>query len=325
MVMTFWSARLNLVLGVTLMSAAAWAAEAAPAPKPAAPVLPPAPEGVVIQADLDYLDAGRAEKLDLYLPAARPEGTRSPAVVFIHGGGWRGGDKAERRAFNYGTHLARAGYVMISINYWMEAEDLWPKNLHDCKNAVRWLRVHADRLGVDPERIGVAGGSAGGHLALMVAYTTDVDGLEPAAPYPGVSSRVSCVINLYGITNLLTRQKVDKTGQPTGVLNSSVLLRAWPRAEHEALWRLASPVWHVKAGTPPTLTLHGLSDATVDYLQAKELAAKLDEHGVENELVLLEGIGHTFDLDTWGRKPLPPEVRTTVMGFLDRHLKPAQR
>ncbi|MBN2452471.1 MAG: alpha/beta hydrolase [Lentisphaeria bacterium] len=303
------------------MASMATAADKAP---PAKPVLPPAPAGVILRQDLDYLEPGRAEKLDLYLPAERPAGTRSPAIVFIHGGGWSGGDKAEYRSFNYGTGLAKAGYVMVSVNYWLGREGRWPRNLHDCKNAVRYLRVHADDLGVDPEHIGVIGGSAGGHLALMVAYTTDVAGLEPEIPYPGVSSRVNCVVNLYGITNLLTRQKTDANGKPTGVPAPSGLLSV-SREQDPALWRFVSPVNHVQQATPPTLTMHGLMDSTVDCEQARELAAKLDEHGVENQLVLIEGIGHTFNLDTWGRKPLPPEARPTVLGFLERHLRPAER
>ena len=135
-------------------------------------VLPPAPDGVVIERDVTYLAPGRKEKLDLYLPASRPKATRSPAVVIIHGGGWSGGDKASGREFNIGTTLAKAGYVCASVEYFKGAAGRWPTNLYDCKNAVRFLRAHADRYQVDVDHVGVIGGSAGGHLALMVAYTT---------------------------------------------------------------------------------------------------------------------------------------------------------
>ena len=134
-------------------------------------VMPPAPDGVTIEKDVAYLAPGRAEKLDLYLPAARATGVRSPAVVIIHGGGWTNGDKGASREFNIGTTLAKAGYVAASVNYQIEGAERWPTNLLDCKNAVRFLRAGAERHGVDVDRIGVIGGSAGGHLALLVGYT----------------------------------------------------------------------------------------------------------------------------------------------------------
>lgn len=288
---------------------------------PKKPVLPPAPEGVVIHQDVQYLAPDRTEKLDLYLPANRPKDVRSPAIVFIHGGGWVGGDKAEGRAFNHCTTFARSGYVCVSVNYTLERGKCWPTNVRDCKNAVRWLRVNADKYQVDAEHIGVIGGSAGGHLALMVAYTSRVPFLEPASPYPGISDRVSCVVDLYGITNLLTRQRTDEHGNPTGTTFTSQALMTKTRDEDPAAWKLSSPVYHVRKDSPPTLILHGLADATVDYEQAKELDRKLEGFGVERELILLENVGHTFDLQTWAKKPLPIDLRPVVTAFFDRHLK----
>lgn len=288
---------------------------------PAAERYPSPPEGVVILTDLAYLAPGRAEKLDLYLPENRKPGKMSPAVVMIHGGGWAGGDKAALREYETGAILARAGYVAASINYQMAPGKRWPTNVHDCKNAVRFLRANAGKYGVDAKHIGVMGGSAGGHLALMVAYTSGVPGLEPTSPYPGVSSRVSCVIDLYGITNLLTRQKTDPRGKPTGERSNTTALFPQTRQQDPGRWRLASPVSYVAKTSPPTLILHGLADATVDYLQAKELAAKLEQHGVEHKLILLEGVGHTFYLKTWRGKPLPVDLEPVVLGFLNRHLR----
>ena len=114
--------------------------------------LPAAPPGVKIERDLSYLEAEREEKLDLYLPANRARNVLSPAVVIIHGGGWTINDKADQREFLAATTLAKKGYVCVSINYWMskEKDPLWPRNLHDCKNAVRWLIV-AGRREEEPE------------------------------------------------------------------------------------------------------------------------------------------------------------------------------
>src|SRR4051812_20422908 len=154
-----------LSLLLLLLASPTLAAEK-PATKPVAkPTLPPAPLGVTIEQNVSYLPADRAEKLDLYLPKDRAPAVRSPAVLIIHGGGFTGGDKAAGREFNIGTTLAKAGYVCASVNYSMDEGKRWPNNLHDCKNAVRFLRKNANKYQVDPDKIGAIGGSAGGHLS----------------------------------------------------------------------------------------------------------------------------------------------------------------
>jgi acetyl esterase/lipase len=283
--------------------------------------MPPAPEGVTIEKDVAYLATGRVEKLDLYLPTGRPAGTRSPAVVILHGGGWTGGDKGASREFNIGTALAKAGYVAASVNYRLEAEGRWPTNLLDCKNAVRFLRANVERYGVDADRIGVIGGSAGGHLALMVGYTTGMAGLEPEAPYSGVSSAVRAVVDMYGPTNLLTRQATDKQGNPTGQVRlDSELLSTKATGDADG-WRRASPVSHVRQDVPPTLILHGTADPTVDRDQSLELARALERAGAPHEILMLPGVGHTFDLQRWSGGPLPTDLRPVVLGFFDKHLR----
>ena len=273
--------------------------------------------------DVVYLAPTRAEKLDLYLPAPPAEGMLSPALVWIHGGGWTGGTKNEARAKNVCGTLAAAGYVAVSIDYQLGA-GAWPTNLHDCKNAVRFLRAHAAKYRLDPNRIAVAGGSAGGHLALMVALTAGVAGLEPtgaATPYPGLASDVRCVANFYGITNLLTRQETDKAGKPSGALKlggGSLTVFGAESAESPVL-RVASPVTYVAKTSVPVLTLHGRADATVDYGQAEELDRVARERGALHQVIFLEGVGHTFDLQTWAKKPLPRDLRPVLLEFLARH------
>jgi acetyl esterase/lipase len=274
--------------------------------------------------DLTFLAPDRAEKLDLYLPEPPPAGARSPALVWIHGGGWHGGTKNEARAKNVCTALAAAGYVAVSIDYRL-GPGAWPTNLHDCKNAVRFLRSHADRYRIDPNRIAVAGGSAGGHLALMVALTAGQPGFEPegaATPYPGISSAVRCVINLYGPTNILTRRETDKQGNPGAVrpVPETTLQIFGAASPASPVLRLASPIAHVARSSVPILTLHGKADATVDYLQAEELDRVARERGATHELLRLEGVGHTFDLQTWSGKPLPRDLRPVVLEFLARNM-----
>jgi acetyl esterase/lipase len=273
--------------------------------------------------DVPYLEEGRAETLDLYLPAVS-SGKKRPGFVWIHGGGWAAGGKRDRREVSVSRALAGAGYVVISIDYALatSTRHTWDKAVQDCKNAVRFLRANAEKYNVDPRRIAVGGGSAGAHLALMVAYTAGQSEFEPEAPYPGVGSEVGAVIEMYGITNLLTRQKVDKQANLTGVLNngSSVKFTGVTREEDAGLWRKASPVAHVRRDVPPTFITHGKRDTTVDYLQAVELADRLKAAGATYELVLLEKAGHTYDFSKWGSRPLEKDIEPLVLAFLDRHL-----
>jgi acetyl esterase/lipase len=285
----------------------------------------PSPK-VELVADVDYLGSGREEKLDLYLPAQRHLNERSPAVVLIHGGGWTSGDKRDTRQVTIGMTLAEAGYVCASINYVLAEPACWPQNLWDCKNAVRFLRKNAAKYGIDPEKIGVMGGSAGGHLALMVGYTPGVAELEPPQPYSGISNRVSAVVDLYGIANLETRQKTDKQGNPTGEFNagSTKGMLGADLAENPGLWKQASPVTYLTKDGPPVLILHGRIDTVVDRDQSAELADRLQKLGVPHELHWLEKAGHTFDLQTWNGRPLERDLRPLALHFLDRYVRSAQ-
>ena len=285
----------------------------------------PTPARLKVVTNVTFLAPDRAEKLDVYLPAPPTAGAAlSPAVVWIHGGGWTGGTKNEARAKEICGTLAAAGYVAVSIDYRL-GDGAWPTNLYDCKNAVRFLRAHAVEYQLDPQRIAVAGGSAGGHLALMVGLTADAPAFEPtgaATPYPKISSRVGAMVNLYGITNLLTRRKPDSTGKPTAefVDGGAIKVYGATREANPKLWREVSPVTHVRKNSPPVLIMHGRADTTVDYEQAIELAAVLKKAGTPHELHLIEGIGHTFDLEQWNKKPLPQDMRPTLLAFLERSL-----
>lgn len=271
--------------------------------------------GVTIRTDVPFLEAGRPERLDVYLPAGWKSTDRSPAVVWVHGGGWTGGDKASARDRNICHTLAAAGYVCVSVNYRL-GEGAWPQNLRDVKNAVRYVRARATELGVDPERIAIGGGSAGGHLALMAAYTGDARQWAPAEPWPAVSDRVACVLDFYGVTDV--RAWLDQPGKDPAAKRpraNSVVFGATGAAVPPEV----SPLAHVARATP-TLLLHGRADPTVDVAQSVELARRLRERRVPHELVLLDGVGHTFDFDGWNHKPLPQDVRAATLAFLQQHL-----
>lgn len=264
------------------------------------------PPEVRFEPDVAFLPEGRKEMADLYLPAPLPKDQRTPAVVIIHGGGWNGGDKRATREINIGTNLALRGYVGMSINYALSTggKVTWPQYLHDCKTAVRWLRKNADRLQVNPERIGVIGGSAGGNIAAMLAVTGPGDGLDPAGPYGEFSCRVQCAVDLYGPAELLEYHDVKMLGQT--------------RAEAPERYRAASPTTYADRSDPPILILHGTADTTVEVKQSELLAAALQKAGVPHELVIVEGAPHTFHL-----QPKQRDLRPLVLGFFDQHLKSA--
>lgn len=275
------------------------------------PAAVPAADAFRIEKNVAYLAPDRTEKADLYLPASAAAGARRPAVVIIHGGGWTGGDKGAGREINIGTNLALNGYVGLSINYVLASTNkavskaTWPQNLHDCMTAVRWLRKNAERLQVDPERIGVIGGSAGGHLAAMLAVLGDKDGLDPKGPYGEFSCRVRCAVDLYGPADLSDRPHLTMLGKT--------------REEAPELYRAVSPVTYVDKNDPPILIMHGTADKTVDVEQSKRFAAKLKEAGARHELVIVEGAPHTFHL-----QPKQADLRPKVLGFFDQHLKAAR-
>ena len=266
----------------------------------------PAAANVRLEKDVDYLGAGRTEKADLYLPAKVAPGERRPGIVIIHGGGWSGGDKAAARERNIGTTLAQHGYVCLSINYVLSkvgsTEVLWPRNLHDCKTAVRWLRKHAERLQLDKDHIGAIGGSAGGHLTTMVALTGAKDGLDPAGPYGEFSCRVQAAVDLYGPADLLHWQDLSMLGSRK-------------RTAAPELYRAASLATYADKDDPPILIIQGTADKVVNVQQSKDFAAALARAGTPHQLVIVEGGEHGFHLE-----PKQQDLRPLVLGFFDRNL-----
>ena len=235
-------------------------------------------------SDVAFLGAERKEKLDLYFP---PGAARSdcPAVVFIHGGGFTGGDKAEYRSASVSADLCRAGYVVVSCNYVLGSktkEGVWPQNIADCRNAVRWVRAHAKELGVDPARIAVAGGSAGGYLALMVGLSDDRTGPggDPSAKF---SAKVSGIIDMYGVVSFAKHGKGDVPGVS---------------AEAQQAYL---PTYQADMRDPPVLILHGTADTTVAISESDELAAALVIAKLRFDYIRVTDAPHTFDLHPKGK------------------------
>jgi len=262
------------------------------------------PSDVRVERAVTFLSPERKQKADLYFPLLTLGNKKLPAVVWIHGGGWSSGKRDAAREISIGSTLARNGYVVMSVEYILsdKKQAVWPTNLWDCKNAVRWLRLNAERLGVNPDRIGVMGGSAGGHLAAMVALTTPTDGLDPAGPLAQVSCRVRCCVDFYGITDIGTYHDVTMLGKTF--------------AEAPDLYRAASPVTYVRSNSPPVLILHGTADTTVSIRQSEAFDRVLTAAGADHHFEVIPGAVHSFDL-----QPPQSDLRPLVLSFLGKYLK----
>jgi len=255
--------------------------------------------------DREYARIGATSlRLDLYLPP-REAGTRLPLVLWIHGGGWSGGDRTQTRA----PEVLGKEYAVASISYRLSHEAVFPAQIHDVKAAVRWLRAHADMYGLDPERIGAWGSSAGGHLAALLGTSGDVTELEgTVGEHLDQSSRVQAVSNFFGPADLLAILEPGAWAPRPSVealLGGSV-------AKRVALARLASPVTHIGADDPPFLIVHGDRDLVVPLDQSQRLHRALNTAGVESTLHVVKEGGHGF---------LDPVVDALVRKFFDRHLR----
>jgi acetyl esterase/lipase len=294
-----------LLLPLLFLIPAAYAQQPAPAPA--------APGGVRTLRDLPYVpNAAPRQRLDLYLPA-QPGGAPRPLVAWIHGGGWRAGSKSGCPALG----LLPLGYDAASIEYRFSQDAIYPAQIQDCKAAIRWLRAHAAQYGYDPNRIGVWGASAGGHLVAMLGVTGRVSDFDTGANLDQ-SSAVQCVVDFYGPADFLRWGNAvpDPSRAPAGSVIEQLL--GGPVATHPALARQASPVYFVTKDAAPFLILHGDHDPLVPLQQSQELQAALQKDGVESTLQVVPGAGHG------GAGFSTPENLKLINDFLNRHLKPAE-
>jgi len=265
------------------------------------------PDSVEWQAGIEYANP---ENTPLHLNLARPRQGSGPfpAILHIHGGGFRAGNRESYDA--QCIRFAERGYVAATITYRLAPQHPFPAAIHDCKAAVRWLRAHAQQYHLNPERIGVTGGSAGGHLAQFLGVTAHVPEFEGKGANLDQPSHVNCVVNFYGPS--------DFTKSYGKSVDAHEVLPLWFGGDLSTARRLhilGSPLYWVTPDAAPTLCIHGTEDKYVAHEQAEWLVKKLTDATVEAELLSMPQAGHGF------RGADAEKAEAAMMSFFDKHLK----
>jgi acetyl esterase/lipase len=265
------------------------------------------PDNVIFEQSIEY---SNPDNQHLQLNLARPKNGTGPfpAIVCIHGGGFRAG---HRDGYNkLCLTLAQQGYIAVTVSYRFAPKYQFPAAVHDVKAAVRWLRSNAQKYQIDPNRIGATGGSAGGHLAQFLGVTAGVKQFEGDDGNPEQSSSVTCVVNFYGPSDF-----TKSYGKSVDAAEVLPLFLGGNLEKERQKHILASPLYWVTPAAAPTLCIHGTEDKYVAYEQATWIVDRLKACGVEANLLTLEGAGHGFkgaDADN---------AEKAMLAFFERYLK----
>ena len=250
----------------------------------------------------------RRVRLDIYRPKDSANDERLPAVIQVHGGGWILGSRAEQ-GIPLLNHMAANGWVGFNIDYWLSPRATLPDHVIDVKRAIAWVRENADELGVDPERIAITGGSAGGHLAALAALTSNDRSLQPG--FEDADTSVMAAVPFYGLYDLTD---LGIYARYRDWLFEKVVIKA--RIDDEPdLYRDVSPAHRVREDAPPFLIFHGDQDTLVPVEDARAFTKKLEETS-RNPVLYVEmpGAEHAFDIF--------PSLRTArVVECIERFLR----
>jgi acetyl esterase/lipase len=275
------------------------------------------PETVRVERDIPYAATKNPRQmLDLVLPN-KPSGKGPlPVIAFIHGGGWRGGNKAGGLA-RIAPFVASGTCAGVSIGYRLSGEAIWPAQIHDCKAAIRWIRANAGKHNLDGERIGVWGPSAGGHLVAMLGTSGGVKALEgQLGPHTALSSRVACVADWFGPTDFC---QMDAHRLPGSRLvhdspsSPESLVIGGPIQKNREKVAQANPITYVTKDDPPFLIAHGTKDPLVPWQQSELLEAALRKAGCDVTFVKVVGAGHGGFRSA--------ELDRRLRAFFDKHLR----
>ncbi len=269
-------------------------------------VPPVVPDDVALDFDVEYSRVGERVAMDIFRPKI---GGPHPVVLAIHGGGFRAGSRASYHRLC--IQLAQKGFVAATASYRLAPRHQFPAAVEDAKAAVRFLRANARKYNLDPDHIGATGGSAGGHLALMLGLTGEMIAFDGTGPNGDQSSKVQAVVNFYGPT--------DFTKSYDASVDAKDVLPQWignDLAHNRKQHLIASPLFYVTPMAPPILTVHGTKDTYVAYEQGHWLDERMKAAGAIHELETIEDAGHGFKGADLAR------AETRLMGWFDKHLRP---
>lgn len=245
---------------------------------------PEIPASIIVNENIIYKEtAQRPLLLDIYKSnlLTKP----APVIIFIHGGSWAKGDKKDYLV--YCLAFAQKGFATASLSYRFSHETIFPAAVEDVNCAIRWIKEHSKEYGIDSSKVALVGGSAGGHLAMMAAYSADESYFSAGCDDSDISTEVQAIVNLYGPTDLTTDYAVAQ--------EATQYLMGATYDENQDIYVNASPITHISADDPPTLTLHGSIDKIVPIYQGDILDKTLKQNGVYHDYHRLEGWPHTMD------------------------------
>ncbi len=265
---------------------------------------PQPPAGVKYHANVVYTKSGGEElKIDIAHP--EKEGEPRACILMIHGGGWRGGDKSHLTPVIF--ELAQQGYTAATVQYRFAPKHRFPAQIEDVKCAVRYLRAHAEEYGLDPERIGACGFSAGGHLSMILGTMGKDDGFEGEGGWADQSSQVQAVLSYFGPTDFT----LEYPAASAAIVNDFV---GFTLEENAEVRKQASPITYVSEGDAPMLLFQGTKDRLVPHEQAMVMAEAMTNAGIPGRVELLIGFDHG-----WGGADLERTKKETLE-FFARHL-----
>lgn len=275
------------------------------------------PGDVTVVADQVYAQYDtRCLKLDMYLPAGANAKQDVPVVVFVHGGGWRSGFRSEFAPM--AVRMARNGYAAVTVSYRLAGEALYPAAVQDVRAAVRWVRENAGKYGLDPQRIALAGGSAGGQIAALAGLTPHLKQFDPTVGDSDISSAVQAVVNIDGLSDFTSEAARVNEDDPKKSPSAAAYWFGGRYAEKTALWREASPIQYVNTSMPPVLFIGSAQPRFA--VGREEMVAKMTQARAASKVVLLPDTPHSFWLfDPW----LQPTVDVTV-AFLNAQMPSRQ-
>jgi acetyl esterase/lipase len=268
------------------------------------------PEGVVFEKNIEYSNPDD-QHLQLNMARLKEGAGPFPAVICIHGGGFRAGT---REGFNgLCLQLAERGYVAVTVSYRLAPKYQFPAAVYDVKAAVRWMRANAEKYQIDPDRIGTTGGSAGGHLAQFLGVTSGVKKFEGDGGNAEYSSSVKCVVNLYGPSDFTKSYDASVDAKDVLPLFLGGNLQQERHRHIES-----SPLYWVTPEAAPTLFVHGTKDAYVAHEQAEWIVERMKAADVEATLMTIEDGDHGFRTSS---PDVKEQIEKARFEFFERHLK----